>query len=127
MSNTVPQTMINAVTGERHVIQLKPVGDMTSAEAQAFLADRVEEGKRIDPETCDIIKYKAAVLDPYGIFEVPDDWSCVGSARFARNLPDGDWVWFGHLPEATCKALFERMEHERSRWRMEHGRSRSSR
>jgi hypothetical protein len=32
---------------------------------------------------------------------------------FARNLPDGTWVWFGHLPEEICKALFERMDRER--------------
>ena len=109
MTDTVPHTMVNAVTGEHHVIQLRPKEGMTAADAQAFRAERIEEGKRIDPETCDIIKYKVQAVDLYGIFEVPDELWCVGSELFARNLPDGYWVWFGDLPEERCKALFARI------------------
>jgi hypothetical protein len=111
MTDTVPHTMVNAVTGAHHVIQLGPKEGMTAADAQAFRAERIEEGKRIDPQTCDIIKYYVEAVDLYGIFEVPDEWSCVGSELFARNLPvDGYRVWFGGLPEETCKALFARLE-----------------
>jgi hypothetical protein len=49
MTDTVPHTMVNAVTAERHVIQLRPKEGMTAADAQAFRAERIEEGKRIDP------------------------------------------------------------------------------
>ena len=110
MSDTVPHTMTNAVTGDRHVIQLKPRGDMTAAEAEAFLADRIEEANRIDPQTCEIIRYYAQAVDLYGIFEVPDEWSCVGNEQFVRNVPNGDWVWAGHLPEDIARALYERIK-----------------
>ena len=115
MTDTVPHTMVNAVTGAHQVIQLRPKEGMTAADAQAFRAERIEEGKQIDPQTCDIIKYYVEAVDLYGIFEVPDEWSCVGSELFARNLPvDGYWVWFGGLPEETCKALFARLEREKA-------------
>ena len=101
-TETVPHTMTHAISGEQHVIRLKPKGGMTAAEAEAFLAERIEEGKRIDPQTCEIIRFPAQAVDLYGIFEVPDEWSCVGSELYARNLPDGYWEWFGDLPEETC-------------------------
>jgi hypothetical protein len=112
-SETLPHTMTNAVIGERHVIRLKPRGDITAAEAQAFLAERIAEGERIDPQSCEIIRYYAEAVDLYGIFEVPREVSCVGNEMFARNLPDGTWVWFGHLPAETYKALYARMDRER--------------
>jgi putative DNA primase/helicase len=68
---TVPQLMINAFTGEEHVIQLKPRYGLTPKEVLAFLAERKEEAKRIDPETCKIASWHTQVLDVYGIFEVP--------------------------------------------------------
>lgn len=108
MSETIDQLMINAVTGERTTIQLKPRPGLTAAEATAFLAARKEAGKEIDPDNCTIIKIHTEVLDSYGIFEVPDEWSCIGSERFVRNLPDGDWVSFHDLPEHIYKALEER-------------------
>jgi hypothetical protein len=110
-SQTVPLTTVNGITGERHIIQLKPRGGMTAKAAQAFRARRIKEGKRIDPETCEVMAGYARAVDPYNIFEepVPDEWSWVGKEFFARNLPDGHWVWFGDLPEETYKALFERL------------------
>jgi hypothetical protein len=105
VTETIPQTMINASSGERHVIQLKPREGLTAADVRAFLADREEAAMLIDPENCEIMKHKTETLDPYGLFDVPDEWSCIGSARFVRNLPDGEWVWFGDLPEAILNAL----------------------
>ena len=102
---TIPHTMINAVTGDRQVIQLKPREGLTVEDVKAFLAGRREAGKQIDPESCTVIKYAAETLDVYGLFDVPDEWSCFGSELFVRSLPDGDWVWFGDLPEETYKAL----------------------
>jgi hypothetical protein len=108
MTTTIPQTLINAMTGESHIIQLKPRKGLTAEDVRAFLADREEEAKRIDPENCEVIKYHTEVLDPYGLFDVPDERSCVGSERFARNLPDGSWVWFDDLPKATQDTLLKR-------------------
>jgi hypothetical protein len=48
-------------------------------------------------------------VDIYGLLQVPEQWSCVGSEFFARALPDGDWVWFDDLPNETCKALMKRI------------------
>jgi hypothetical protein len=114
MQDTIPHTMTNAVTGEQHTIQLKPKGGMSAADAQAFLAGRVEEGKRIDPEYCAFFRMHVEAVDIYGIFKVPDEWSCVGKELFVRNLPDGDWVWGGDLPEEKAKAVYDRMRRERA-------------
>jgi polyhydroxyalkanoate synthesis regulator phasin len=110
--NTVPHRITNAVTGESHFIYLKPKGDMTAEEAQAFLAGRVEEGERIDPDTCQIARWPVEAVDIYGIFEPPGEWSCFGKETFVRNLPDGDWVWEGDLPNDIAKALYDRIERE---------------
>jgi hypothetical protein len=110
--NTVPHRMINARTGESHFIHLKPKGGMTVEEAQAFRAERVEEGERIDPDTCQIARWPVEAVDIYGIFEPPGEWSCFGKETFVRNVPDGDWVWDGDLPEDIAKALYDRIERE---------------
>jgi hypothetical protein len=105
---TIPHLMINAVTGERHTIQLRPRASLTVADVEAELAERKAEGALIDPAKCAIIKYYAEVLDIYGLLEVPDEWQCLSSELFVRNLPDGYWVWFGDLPEETRKTLMRR-------------------
>jgi hypothetical protein len=106
MSNeTVPQVMINAVTGERQTIQLTPRKGLTVADVGSFRAERREAAKAIDLKNCTVTKYYTEALDVYGLFDVPGEWCCVGNARFVRNLPDGDWVWFGDLPEATVEEL----------------------
>lgn len=111
MSNeTVPQVMINAVTGERQTIQLTPRKGLTAADVESFRAERREAGKAIDLKNCTLIKYYTETLDPYELFETHDEWSCIGSERFVRNLPDGCWVWFGDLPEATLKELYAMIE-----------------
>jgi hypothetical protein len=107
--------MINVMTGERTIIQLRPSPPLTVADVEAELAERKAEGALIDPENCEIIKYYAEAVDIYGLFDVPDEWSCVGSELFVRTLPDGDWVWVGDLPEETCKAVLKRLEEKAAR------------
>jgi hypothetical protein len=114
MNDTVPHLMINAMTGEATTIQLTPREGLTVADVEAELAERKAAGKLIDPASCTIIKYYAEALDIYGLFDVPDEWRCAGSELFVRN-PDADgahryWVWLGHLPEATGKAVLKRLE-----------------
>jgi hypothetical protein len=103
MSDTFSQPMINSVTGECHYVQMKPRRGLTVAEAEAFLAERKEAGKLINPENCDVIKDCTQVLDVYGIFEVPEEWWCVGNELFVRNLPTA--TGFG---AATCRKMSTR-------------------
>ena len=112
MSETVPHVMTNFITGEQLVIQLKPRGGLSATEAQAFLEGRLKEAERIDPQTCEYGWWYAEAVNLYGIFESPKGFSCAGKECFVRNVPDGGWVWDGHLPEHTYKALVERIERE---------------
>ena len=112
MSETVPYVMRNAETGERLVIQLKPKGGHSAAEAQAFLEGRRKEAERIDPETCQIECAYVNLVDPYDIFEEHEEFTCYSKERFVRNVPDGSWVWDSHLPKHIAKALDESIERE---------------
>lgn len=110
-AETVPRVMINATTGERQTIQLAVREGMTAAAVGAFIAERREAGKLIDVQNCMIAEWSVEALDPYGLLDV-GDWSCIGRTSFVRGLPDGDWVLFEDLPEATRKAFYEaRREH----------------
>ena len=106
MSDTREQWIIQRVS------QLKPRGGRSAAEAQAFLEGRLKEAERIDPQTCEIGWWYADAVNLYGIFEDHEEFCCVGKECFVRNVPDGDWVWDGHLPEHAYKALVERIERE---------------
>ena len=113
MTETIPHVTINVVTGEATTIQLRPRSPLTVADVEAELAERKAAAKRIDPTTCKVIKYYAKAVDIYDLFEVPDEWRCVGNELFVRNPdsagPDRYWVWEGDVPEETCKALYQRL------------------
>jgi hypothetical protein len=106
--------MINAITGETHVIQLRPTAGLTVTDVEAELADRRAEAKQIDPATCEIFGYYTEALDPYGLFDIPAAWSCVGKEILVRYLPDGFWVWEGDLPEEIHEALRARISREKA-------------
>jgi hypothetical protein len=109
-SETASHLTINALTGETTTIQLRPRAGLTVAGAEAELAARRAEALTINPESCATIKYYVEAVDIYGLFDVPEEWSCRGKELFVRNLPDGCWVWDGDLPEDTRKKLWERFE-----------------
>jgi hypothetical protein len=118
MTETIPHVMRNVTTGEATTIQLKPREGLTLADVEAFLAERKAAGLRIDPESCTTFSYCVEPLDIYVVLDVPDEWSSPGKELFVRN-PDADgahryWVWLGDLPEETCKAVLERLEHDRA-------------
>ena len=71
---------------------------MTAADAQAFRAEPIEEGKRIDPQICDIIKYYVEAVDLYGIFEVPDEWRVSAASCSHATCPMGTGCGL-----ATCR------------------------
>jgi hypothetical protein len=83
---------------------IDPTKNETSAEQ--FLAARKEAGLKIDPETATVMWTYALTRDPYGIFEVPDDYS-VGRECFVRSPNSDIWVWFDDLPEATRETLWQ--------------------
>src|SRR4051794_26655199 len=51
-TETIPQRMINAVTGESHVIQLISKEGLTAPQVAAYLAAREAEAKLINPDNC---------------------------------------------------------------------------
>ena len=74
-----------------------------------WLAVRKKAGRKIDPETAEVMWNYAYDLDPYGIYpELPEECRQVGRNYFAR-VPGSDiWVEFGDLPTATRDALWEK-------------------
>jgi hypothetical protein len=75
---------------------------------------RRAEGAKIDPKNAEVTFWWTHELDPYGDIpaeEFPKEWECVGRSYFARSLPDGQWIYFGDLPEATV-AEIERLMSE---------------
>jgi hypothetical protein len=93
-------------TGENYEVSLD---DRLPEETKAFLAERKEAGKLIDPENCEISWWYTEVGDPYDVWP-KEEVDCVGRATFVRSLPDGDWVWEGDLQKETWEALEERMK-----------------
>jgi hypothetical protein len=76
---------------------------------EQWLAIRKEAALKIDPETAEVDWTYAQTLDPYGVHpDLPEEYSQVGRAYFARSPGSDVWVWFGDLPDATKKALWER-------------------
>jgi hypothetical protein len=105
MSETIEQHVIRCVT------HLKPKGGRSAAEAQALLLGRLKEAERIDPLTCKYWHCYHEIVEPYNFFECGEvsglEWGC-----FVRNVPDGDWVYEGDLPEHIYKALAQRINRE---------------
>jgi hypothetical protein len=99
---------------ERRETQMQPHAGLTVADVEAFLAERKAEAQRIDPANCEVYCRFGQVLDPYDLFDVPEEWRCVGRDWFVRNLPDGHWVWDGDLPEDIRHALASKLEADHS-------------
>ena len=89
----------------------KPREGMTINDIEAFLAERRAEGLRIDPAPCERACRIVPVIDPYGLLDLPEAEQCFSPEPFVRN-PDGDWVWYGDVPEATFAAILARHEKE---------------
>jgi len=82
---------------------------MPKAEMKKFLATRKKEGRKINPETAEVLKTFIGATDPYGLFpERPYD--TIGSALFFRNPGSDIWVFEGDLPDATWKAFVKKWD-----------------
>jgi hypothetical protein len=76
---------------------------------EQWLAIRKQAALKIDPETAEVDWTYAQTLDPYGVDpDLPEEYWQVGREYFARSPGSDVWVWFGDLPDATRKALWER-------------------
>jgi len=75
-----------------------------------FLASRAADGLKIEPATSEVDWAWAQVLDPYGIHTLCPEEQCVGRMYYAISPESGMRVWFGDLPAATRKTLWERIK-----------------
>ena len=97
-------------TAEPEVIGTANSADQIKKE---WLAIRKEAGRKIDPETAEVMWVYAQTVDPYGVDpELPQAFGQVGRHYFAR-CPESDiWVWFGDLPDDTRDRLWEKHKRE---------------
>lgn len=78
-------------------------------EVEKWLALRKEAGRKIDPETAEVLWDYGVIGDPYGTDpELQEECYNVGREYFARSPGSDIWVWFGDLPTATHDALWEK-------------------
>ena len=76
---------------------------------EEWLAIRKNAGRKIDPETCELMWDHGCTSDPYGIDpELPEELQQVSRNYFARSPGSDIWVWFGDLPRSTERALWEK-------------------
>jgi hypothetical protein len=83
---------------------------LTQTERDEWLEVRRQEGKNIDPETAEVTFWWTEVLDPYGVYDLPEEHHCVGRSYFAMRPGSKICVWDGDLPEETEKRIWERIK-----------------
>jgi hypothetical protein len=87
---------------------------MTLAEFEQWVATREEAGRDIDIETCELGRWAALDMDPYGIMEArgEEPYPQVGTNRFVRSPESRGWVWEGDLPPEKGKAMYDRIHRD---------------
>jgi hypothetical protein len=95
---------------------------------EQWLAIRKEAGLKIDPKTAEVTWFYAQTMDPYGVNpDLPEELWQVGREYFARSPGSDIWVSFDDLPDATRKALLDRVQpsitvkNGSARWNFETG------
>ena len=75
-------------------------GRFTKAEFQEWLASRKAAGAAIDIATCEVDRWHAYDLDPYGADpDLPEELQQIGTNRWVRSPESRGWVHEGDLPE----------------------------
>jgi len=93
-------------TAAPEAVETAESADQTKEE---WLAIRKDAGRRIDPETADVMWEWGYTLDPYGIDpELPEELQQLGRVYFARSPGSDIWVCFYDLPSATSDALWKK-------------------
>jgi hypothetical protein len=91
-----------------------PLGALETAKSggrsrEEWLAIRRKAGRKINPETAEIMWRYGYALDPYGIGpELPEACQQLQRNYFARSPGCDIWVFFYDLPTATRHALWEK-------------------
>jgi hypothetical protein len=82
---------------------------MTEAELGQVLELKQKAGLETDPATAEVDWCYAETMDPYGINpDLPEVYSQIGRAYFARSPGSDIWVEFGDLAVETSDALWRR-------------------
>jgi len=85
---------------------------MTAHELQWWVASRKDAGRIIDIETCELGRWYASDLDPYGVSRDPDLYVQVGTNRFVRSPESNGWISEKDLPVEKFKAMYDRIHRE---------------
>src|SRR5262249_61213030 len=75
-----------------------------------WLAIRKEAALHINPDTAEVFWCYAETLDPYGLYDLPKEYSQIGRAYFARAPESDVWVAFHDLSEPTRDALWQKLK-----------------
>ncbi len=93
------------------MMQASHKGDTVAIYAEIWRELRKMAGHQINPITAEVCWHYGQVVDPYGVHrEIPDECGCVGRHYFARNPGGKVWIEFGDLPEATRRALWNKLK-----------------
>jgi hypothetical protein len=99
--------------GNGHGCARSQHGKGPTKSTKKWLAIRKEAGRKIDPETAEVMWVYAQTLDPYGVDpELPEECQQVGREYFARSPGSDIWVWFLDLPDRTHDRLWEKHKRE---------------
>jgi hypothetical protein len=80
---------------------------MSKAERKKFYEIRKKEGRKINPETAEVMRICIGSTDPYGLFpERPYD--SFGRENFYRNPGSDIWVFEGDVPVAIREAIWKK-------------------
>lgn len=82
---------------------------MNDTEREEYLAGRKAAGRKIDVETCKIIKIYVNVADPYGIWGRQVEW-CIGGLLFVASMESDGLVLVEDLPDDKARALDARTD-----------------
>jgi hypothetical protein len=74
---------------------------------EKFLAIRKTEAAKIDPAVAEVTWVYAQTLDPYGVYEPPEEDDQIGREYFARNPGSEIWVHFDDLPDPIRDRLWK--------------------
>jgi hypothetical protein len=87
---------------------------LTVDEFTAWVASREQAATTIDIATCELGRWAALDLDPYGLKELlgQDVYQQVGANRFVRSPESRGWVWEGDLSREQVSAMYARIKRE---------------
>jgi hypothetical protein len=84
---------------------------MTEQEFEEWKSTREAVGREIDIATCELGRWHAYDADPYCVGETKlcEQMQQVGTNRFVRTTQSRGWVHEGDVPQASVKALYDRL------------------